>query len=95
MYALNAETGDILWQEKTSSGSGDMLYMNGIIYIVGLGDGNLHALDAKTGKHIWKFRSPDDDPSKGNSSFVDAVAGDGQYIYVRSFLNLYCYKAAK
>ena len=95
MYALNPDTGDIIWQEQTSSASGDMLYMNGVIYIVGLGDGKLHAIDAQTGKHIWKFRSPDYESSNTNSSFEDAVTGDGQYVYVRSRLNLYCFKAAK
>ncbi|MBL7992102.1 MAG: PQQ-binding-like beta-propeller repeat protein [Candidatus Kapabacteria bacterium] len=95
MFALNAETGDIIWQEKTSSGSGDMLYMNGVIYIIGLGDGKLHALDAKTGKHLWKFHSPDNESSNNNSSFEDAVVGDGKNIYVRSYLHLYCFKAAK
>jgi outer membrane protein assembly factor BamB len=95
MYALNPDTGDIIWQEPTSSASGDMHYMNGVIYIVGLGDGKLHALDANTGKHIWRLTAPDSESSKGQSSFEDAVTGDGQYIYVRSFLNLYCYKAAR
>jgi outer membrane protein assembly factor BamB len=95
MYALNPDTGDIIWQEQTSSAAGNMLFMNGVVYMVGLGDGKLHALDAQTGKHIWKLTSPDYESSQTNSFFEDAVSGDGQNIYVRSFLNLYCYKAAK
>jgi outer membrane protein assembly factor BamB len=95
MYALNPETGDILWQTKTSSASGNLFQMNGVVYMTGLGDGKLHAVDASTGKKLWELRSPDNKPTNGNSFFTETVTGDGQYIYVRSFLNLYCYKAAR
>lgn len=95
MYALDAKTGAIVWETKTSSASGDILAQNGVVYMIGLGDGKLHAIDIVSGKHIWKLTSPDYESSQTNSFFEDAVSGDGQNIYVRSFLNLYCYKAAK
>lgn len=67
--------------------------MNGVVYLVG-GDGNLYAIDGKQGTIIWKMRSPDDDGRSG-SFFTGKVVGANGKIYARSFLNLYCYKAAR
>jgi outer membrane protein assembly factor BamB len=94
MYALDINDGKIIWETKTTTASGDMFVMNGVAYMVGLGDGRLHAIDIQSGKRIWWLVCPDKQ-TNGDSSFEDAVTGDGQYVYVRSRLNLYCFKAAK
>ena len=94
MYALDNNTGNTIWETKTTTASGDMFVMNGVAYMVGLGDGRLHAVDIQSGKRIWWLTCPDNQ-TNSDSSFEDAVTGDGQYIYVRSRLNLYCFKAAK
>lgn len=69
MYALDAKTGAIVWETKTSSASGDILAQNGVVYMIGLGDGKLHAIDIVSGKHIWKLTSPDYESSQTNSFF--------------------------
>ena len=68
--------------------------MNGVIYFTGGGDGLLHAVDAKTGQHIWKKESPDLARNDG-AWFFDSVTGADGKIYVSSYLSLFCYKAAR
>lgn len=94
MYALDPTLGSIIWQSKTTTSASSLLfYMNGIVYMTGLGDGRLYAIDVKTGKFIWKHSCPYENGKP--SSFTVTVTGDKDRIYVNSFLNLYCYKAAK
>lgn len=53
-YALSAATGAVLWKHPTvGTAKAGLVYQNGVLYTVG-GGGHLRALDAKTGKTIWK-----------------------------------------
>ncbi len=94
MYALDPDNGTILWTERTSGTSSRPFVMNSVIYFTGGGDGLLHALDAATGKHIWKLESPDL-KRNGGAWFFDTVTGADGKIYVSSYLSLFCYKAAR
>jgi outer membrane protein assembly factor BamB len=94
MYAFDTQTGKLLWKVETYGTARRPFYMNGVVYVVSPGGGHLYALDGKTGAVIWKFTSPDDDGQSG-SSFTGIVTGANGKIYVRSYLNLYCYKAAR
>ena len=94
LHAFDSQTGKLLWKVKASGTSRRPFYMNGIVYIVGVGDGKFYAFDAKTGDKIWAFDSPDNGQGAG-SSFTGIVTGANGKIYVRSYLNLYCYKAAR
>jgi outer membrane protein assembly factor BamB len=93
MYALNPESGDILWQEPSSGTSSTPFFMNGVIYLAGGGDGIFHAIDATTGKHIWRIASPE---NSGNGRFFfDYVTGADGKVFVSSRTTMYCYKAAR
>jgi outer membrane protein assembly factor BamB len=94
MHAFDTQTGKLLWKVETYGTARRPFFMNGVVYVVSPGGGHLYALDGKTGAVIWKFTSPDDD-GKSGSSFDGIVTGANGRIYVRSFLNLYCYKAAR
>ena len=94
LHAFDSQTGKLLWKVKASGTSRRPFYMNGVVYIVGVGDGKFYAFDAKTGDKIWAFDSPDNGQGAG-SSFTGIVTGANDKIYVRSYLNLYCYKAAR
>jgi outer membrane protein assembly factor BamB len=92
MYALDPETGKILWREKTAGTSRTPFYMNGVAYLAGNGDGLLHAVDTKIGEHLWRVICPE----KGDdSSFFGYVTGANGKIFVCSFSTLYCFKAAR
>ncbi|MBD1210073.1 MAG: PQQ-binding-like beta-propeller repeat protein [Ignavibacteria bacterium] len=93
LQAFEPETGKVLWKTKTAGSVTGLFFMNGVVYLIG-GDGNLYAIDGKQGTIIWKMPSPDDDKRSG-SFFTGKVVGANGKIYARSFLNLYCYKAAR
>lgn len=93
LQSFEPATGKVLWKTKTAGSVTGLFFMNGVVYLVG-GDGNLYAIDGKQGTIIWKMRSPDDDGRSG-SFFTGKVVGANGKIYARSFLNLYCYKAAR
>jgi outer membrane protein assembly factor BamB len=92
MYALDPETGKILWREKTAGTSRTPFYMNGVAYLAGNGDGLLHAVDTKIGEHLWRVICPE---KGGDASFFGYVTGANGKIFVCSFGNLYCFKAAR
>ncbi|MCL2073749.1 MAG: PQQ-like beta-propeller repeat protein [Marinilabiliaceae bacterium] len=55
-YALEAETGNILWSVKTAGTCSRMSYLNGVVYMVGgSGGGRLFAIEASTGKMLWRI----------------------------------------
>jgi outer membrane protein assembly factor BamB len=95
LFCLNASTGAVIWKTSTKGLSSTLLHLNGVIYLTSIGDGKLYAIDANTGAYIWQLRSPDDESSGGQSYFKDNVTTDGKNIFVSTYLNLYCYKAAR
>ncbi|MBL7206874.1 MAG: PQQ-binding-like beta-propeller repeat protein [Candidatus Aenigmarchaeota archaeon] len=57
MYALDSETGKLLWKFETNDMCATIAREdNGIVYF-GSADGNLYALDKKTGKRVWNFQT--------------------------------------
>lgn len=59
LYCLDSRTGEILWKEQNTGTCCELSYLNGVLYYLGGGDGLLHAVNADTGKHLWKISSPD------------------------------------
>ena len=54
MLALNAESGELIWEfEAGHSIWGEPAYGNGVLYVTSL-DRALHALDASNGNELWK-----------------------------------------
>ncbi|GIV50152.1 MAG: hypothetical protein KatS3mg038_0673 [Candidatus Kapaibacterium sp.] len=89
LYAVDAETGLIKWREKSSGTSSPLFYMDGVLYYVGGGDGKLHAVEAATGKHLWKI----DPPERNDYGFAPSrpTGFDGR-LYVTSWTTAYCYR---
>ncbi len=55
LYALDAQTGDKLWQFETGSWiDSSPAVANGVVYF-GSNDAKLYALDAQTGDKLWEF----------------------------------------
>ncbi len=74
-YALDAETGDIKWKGERSPGtSSHMAILNGVLYYINGADGRLWALDAATGKTLWRLKSPD---NFGFKREINVMPGDG------------------
>lgn len=74
-YALDAETGDIKWKGERSPGtSSRMAILNGVLYYINGADARLWALDAATGKTLWRLKSPD---NFGFKREINVMPGDG------------------
>lgn len=91
LYCFDAFTGKELWQRGGISSNNPPLYMNGVFYATNF---YLYAVDAKTGALLWQKESPDN-RENSQSGFISNVVGTNGKIYVSSFLNLYCFKAAR
>jgi len=95
LYCIDPSNGKILWKTSTEGSSVGLLYLNDVIYLTSFGNGKLYAIDANTGAYIWQLTSPDYESSNKQSFFKDNVTTDGKNIFVSTYLNLYCYKAAR
>ena len=100
LHCIDAVTSKEYWVEPTSGTSSDMVYLDGVVYLVGGGDGLLHAVDAETGTTLWKVKSPD--ATTYNDGYFDrfCAAVPGSFgskgrIIVSTGYNAYCYEAAK
>lgn len=100
LYALDPETGNILWTEKSSGTSSKMIAHNGVVYFVGGGDGLLHAVDIETGRHLWKIRSPHLELNDGASfmpkvNVVPSLTGGKATVVVSSYIGAFGYEAIR
>jgi len=89
-YALDLETGRILWQTRTRGGCSTPFYLNGVVYFTSVANGKLYGLDAENGKILMEI----DDP-RGGIGFQDVVTGVGDKIFAATYTTLYCFKAAR
>ena len=98
-HCIDPANGRDLWSLNTSGNPGIVRELNGIAYMVG-GNGKLFAIDVAAGKILWQFSSPDE---KINSNafwqegvrVVRGVNGQKGKIIVSSYLNAFCYEAAR
>ena len=100
VYALDPATGRQLWVEKGSGTSSPMSYLNGVVYFLGGGDGRLHAIEAATGRHLWRVDSPDRRLNRGAWFYgvcTAVPAGNGQKptVVAMTGLSAYGYEAAR
>lgn len=89
-YALDLETGRILWQTRTRGGCSTPFHLNGVVYFTSVANGKLYGLDAENGKILMEI----DDP-RGGIGFQDVVTGVGDKIFAATYTTLYCFKAAR
>lgn len=100
LYCVDALKGTLLWREQNTGTCSELSYLNGVIYYLGGGDGLLHAVDATTGKHLWKISSPDLKRSSSAWFFGVCIAvpganGDAGVVVGTTGMNAYAYRAIK
>jgi outer membrane protein assembly factor BamB len=100
LYCLDINTGQVLWKEQNTGTCSPISYLNGVLYYLGGGDGKLHAVDADTGKHLWKLNSPD--VTKNSGAFFYGVCaavlgknGQKGRVIGTTGLNAYCFEAIR
>jgi len=83
VYALNADTGELLWNYP-GVGHNAVAIANGVIYAISWDDHHVYALDASTGALLWKnavaFRS-DGSPVVANGELYIASFAATMYAY--------------
>jgi outer membrane protein assembly factor BamB len=82
VYALNARTGDKLWEFAT----GDVVHaspavVDGVVYI-GSWDRNLYALDAATGRERWRYTTGADSVIYNQVGIASSAAVGGGMVFV-------------
>lgn len=96
-YALDAETGAIKWKGDRAPGtSSRMVILNGVLYYINGADGRLWALDAATGKTLWKLKSPDN--NFGFKREINVMKGDAQrkgYVMTSTWHGACAYEAER
>ncbi len=58
VHALNAASGESIWEKMIIPNSSSPVVSNGIVYVGGGGTWYFYALDAITGTEKWKFNTP-------------------------------------
>jgi alcohol dehydrogenase (cytochrome c) len=87
--ALDPETGKTMWDFKLfqgSLGNGVMATAGGVLFAASR-DGYLIALDAKTGKYLWRYQTG----GNMNASPMSFAVDGKQYIAVASGNSIYCF----
>ncbi len=100
LYCLDINTGQVLWKEQNTGTCSPISYLNGVLYYLGGGDGKLHAVDADTGKHLWKLNSPDITKNSGAFFYglcaaVPGKNGQKGRVIGTTGLNAYCFEAIR
>ena len=100
LYCLDINTGQVLWKEQNTGTCSPISYLNGVLYYLGGGDGKLHAVDADTGKHLWKLNSPDLTKNVGAFFYGVCAAVPGKNgqkgrVIGTTGLNAYCFEAIR
>ena len=95
LVAIDQATGAKRWEIETCDGSqaymitgaprvgGDKIFIGNSCADMGLNRGHVDAVDARTGKHLWRFYTVPGDPSKSQDSALYEMAaktwGEGWY----------------
>lgn len=101
LYGFDPWTGEVLWKEESAGRPSELKFLNGVVYYTTGGDGRLHAVDIRTGKHIWKLKCPDKNYDANHPFKSDGVAvfagknGKKGRIVASGFINAYCYEAVR
>jgi outer membrane protein assembly factor BamB len=98
-YGLDPMTGNQLWRIPSGGGASEMQALNGVVYWKDRGDGKLYAVEATTGKLLWKLNDPD--PESNSWWKSDGVAvmagknGEKGRVFASTHLRMYCFEAAR
>lgn len=78
MYALDSDTGAIVWKYSAGGGRGEIMHspavVDGVLYF-GSTDGRVYALDAQSGSLIWRY-----EVDRGGFRSSPAVTSDTVYL---------------
>lgn len=95
LYCLDAETGSELWTGEGSGTSSRLRYLNGVVYFSGGAPSKIFAIEAATGKTLWRLEASliEEGAERFKPDFY--VIEDKKKVVVCTFKNAYCFDAVR
>ena len=95
IQAIEGKTGELIWEHRLGGNiamRGMALYDDKLF--IAMSDANLVALDAKTGKQVWKVAMPDgrgssSGPIAARGKIVEGMGGCSAYVEQKCFISAY------
>jgi hypothetical protein len=96
VYAIDLQTGNLLWEKPVSANGSKLGYRNGVLYMIGA-NGRMYILEASNGEILYEIIAPtyldnSNDYFETDNMTVDKKAG---LVYVCSYSTAYAYKAIR
>jgi alcohol dehydrogenase (cytochrome c) len=90
--ALNPGTGELKWEFKLHSGAwGGVLSTAGNLLFGASNEGDFYALDATTGRFLWRFQTG----ASINSNPISYMSGGRQHVAIASGNSIFAFSLAK
>jgi outer membrane protein assembly factor BamB len=95
LYCLDADTGSELWTGEGSGTSSRLRYLNGVVYFSGGAPSKIFAVEAATGKTLWRLEASliEEGAERFKSDFY--VIENKKKVVVCTFKNAYCFDAIR
>jgi outer membrane protein assembly factor BamB len=96
-YRLDPSTGATIWRTKGAGTSSRMSYLNGVVYFVGGSTGYLHAVEAASGRVLWRIDGRRLGGGPFTTNAVYCVPGEGGArgrVIALTNRYAYCFEAA-
>jgi outer membrane protein assembly factor BamB len=97
-YRLDPSTGATIWRTKGAGTCSRMSYLNGVVYFVGGSTGYLHAVDAASGRVLWRIDGRRLGGGPFTTNAVYCVPGEGGArgrVIALTNRYAYCFEAAQ
>jgi outer membrane protein assembly factor BamB len=97
-YRLDPSTGATIWRTKGAGTSSRMSYLNGVVYFVGGSTGYLHAVEAASGRVLWRIDGRRLGGGPFTTNAVYCVPGEGGArgrVIALTNRYAYCFEAAQ
>ncbi len=85
LYSLDASDGELIWKKEIGHLVSWPAVVNGVVYIGGGYDNQIHAFNAENGDEIWSYTLPD-------TALASPTVVGGR-VYFTTYLELYCLDA--
>lgn len=97
LYCLDLHTGEKKWTmwHRAHGTTSQMAYLNGVIYFVNGGNGNLMAVDMETGDLLWDIDSPDEESFNREVEVYEGRPGEKNMVVTSTYQSAVAYEAVR
>jgi outer membrane protein assembly factor BamB len=97
LYCINLQTGEQKWKmwHYALGTTSQMAHLNGVIYFVNGGNGNLMAVDMETGELLWDIESPDRESFNREVEVYEGGPGEKNMVVTSTYQSALAYEAVR